>query len=128
MGSYGIGPGRVVAAVVEQRHDQRGIVWPRSIAPFDLHVLALTGGEDAVSTLAAATAGELERAGYSVLLDDRDARPGEKFADADLVGAPLRVTVGRKSLEDDSVDVRARDQEGDERIARESVLKWAGDR
>jgi prolyl-tRNA synthetase len=128
MGSYGIGPGRILAALAEQRHDARGIVWPRSIAPFDVHVLALAGGEDGVSAMAEALADELEQAGYSVLLDDRDARPGEKFADADLVGAPLRLTVGRKSLADDCVDVRERDHEGDERIARGSVLKWAGDR
>jgi prolyl-tRNA synthetase len=69
-------------------------------------------------------AAALETAGYDVLLDDRDARPGEKFADADLVGAPVRVTVGRKSLEDDSVDVRARSANADERVRIDSVVKW----
>jgi prolyl-tRNA synthetase len=114
MGSYGIGPGRVMAAVVEQRHDTNGIVWPRSIAPYDLHVVALTGGSDEVLELAAGIERDGETAGFAVLLDDRDSRPGEKFADADLIGAPWRVTVGRKSLEDGLVDVRARGG-GDER-------------
>ena len=100
MGSYGIGPARTIAAAVEQRHDDRGIVWPRSIAPYDVHVLALSGGSEEVEELAAALAEELSAAGHDVLLDDRDERPGEKFADADLLGCPSRVTVGRKSLDD----------------------------
>ena len=104
MGCYGIGPGRVLAAIVEQRHDERGIVWPGSVAPYDAHVLSLAGGSDEVATLASSVAEELAAAGRDVLLDDRDARPGEKFADADLLGCPLRVTVGKKSLDDGSVD------------------------
>jgi prolyl-tRNA synthetase len=126
MGSYGIGPARTIAAAVEQHHDERGIVWPRSIAPYDVHVLSLAGGSEEVEALAAAVADELAAAGYDVLLDDRDARPGEKFADADLLGCPLRVTVGRKSLDDGSVDVRRRADEGDGRVPRASVIDWAG--
>jgi prolyl-tRNA synthetase len=87
----------VVAALVEQRNDERGIIWPAAIAPYDVHVLALTGGSPEVEALATSVAEELSAAGHSVLLDDRDARPGEKFADADLLGCPRRVTVGRKS-------------------------------
>ena len=127
MGSYGIGPGRVMAAAVEQGHDERGIEWPRSIAPYDVHVLALAGGDDGVTDRAGALAAELAGAGFAVLLDDRDARPGEKFADADLVGAPFRVTVGRKSLEEGAADVRARGGE-DERVATGSVVKWIEER
>jgi prolyl-tRNA synthetase len=88
MGSYGIGPGRVLAAIVEQDHDERGIVWPPSVAPYDAHVLALAGGSDEVAAVAAGLADDLSAAGLDVLLDDRDARPGEKFADADLLGCP----------------------------------------
>jgi prolyl-tRNA synthetase len=84
MGSYGIGPGRVIAAIVEQHHDEQGIVWPRSVAPYDVHVVALPGVEE--QALEAAMV--LDAAGLSVLLDDRDARAGEKFADADLIGLP----------------------------------------
>jgi prolyl-tRNA synthetase len=104
MGSYGIGPGRVVAAAVEQHHDENGIVWPRSIAPYDVHVVALPGAEQQADEAARS----LDEAGAEVLLDDRDARAGEKFADADLIGIPLRVTVGKKTLDDGAVDVRDR--------------------
>ena len=110
MGSYGIGPGRVLAAAVEQGHDEHGIVWPRSLAPYDVHVVALPGVEEQAERAAAA----LEAAGLDVLLDDREARAGEKFADADLLGMPVRVTVGKKTLEDGAVDVRDR-KSGDER-------------
>ena len=104
MGSYGIGPGRVIAAAVEQSHDEHGIVWPASIAPYDVHVVALPGVEQQAEEAARA----LDGAGAEVLLDDRDARAGEKFADADLLGIPLRVTVGKKTAEDGKVDVRSR--------------------
>jgi prolyl-tRNA synthetase len=103
-GSYGIGPGRVLAAIVEQRHDEKGICWPAAVSPYDIHVVALTGAEEIAEQAAAA----YDAAGLDVLLDDRDLRPGEKFADADLIGVPVRVTAGRKSLEDGAVDVRNR--------------------
>jgi prolyl-tRNA synthetase len=103
-GSYGIGPGRVLAAVVEQRYDEeKGMTWPATIAPYDVHVVVLPGLEEQ----AARTAEALDADGRAVLLDDRDLRAGEKFADADLIGAPLRVVVGKKTLEDGAVDVRA---------------------
>jgi prolyl-tRNA synthetase len=113
MGSYGIGPGRVLATAVEQRHDEHGIVWPRAIAPYDVHVVALPGVEQQAEEAARA----LDEAGAQVLLDDRDARAGEKFADADLVGIPIRVTVGRKTLEDGAVDVRDRETGEERRVS-----------
>ena len=122
MGSYGIGVGRVMATVVEQRHDEHGVAWPASLAPYDVHVLALTGGSAEVERLAADVAEEVAATGRTVLLDDRDARPGEKFADADLIGAPVRVTVGKKTLEDGAVDVRRRSDGTDARVERASVL------
>jgi prolyl-tRNA synthetase len=124
-GSYGVGPARVMAAAVEQRNDENGILWPRSIAPYDVHVLALTGGSDEVLAEAENAARVLSEESLDVLLDDRDERPGEKFADADLVGAPLRVIVGKKTLEDGAVDVRARDGSREERISISDVVKWA---
>jgi prolyl-tRNA synthetase len=104
MGSYGIGPGRTIAAIVEQHHDDHGIAWPESVAPYDVHVVALPGLEEKADEVAQA----LEAAGKDVLLDDRDLRAGEKFADADLIGCPWRVTVGKKTLEDGAVDLRRR--------------------
>jgi prolyl-tRNA synthetase len=103
-GSYGIGPGRVMAAAVEQHHDEDGIMWPVALAPYDAHVVALPGAEE----IALRAAETLSADGLDVLLDDRDLRAGEKFADADLIGCPMRVTAGRKSLEDGMVDVRNR--------------------
>jgi prolyl-tRNA synthetase len=99
-----------MAAAVEQSHDEHGIVWPPSIAPYDVHVVALPGVEQQADEAARA----LDEAGAEVLLDDRDARAGEKFADADLIGIPLRVTVGKKTVEDGEVDVRDR-KTGEER-------------
>jgi prolyl-tRNA synthetase len=110
MGSYGIGPARVMAAAVEQFHDANGIVWPEAMAPYDIHVIALPGAEQQADEAART----LDEAGADVLLDDRDARAGEKFADADLIGIPVRVTVGKKTLEDGAVDVRDR-KTGEER-------------
>jgi prolyl-tRNA synthetase len=112
MGSYGIGLGRTIAAVVEQHHDEHGIVWPDSIAPYDVHVVALPGLEERGEEVAAA----LEAGGAAVLLDDRDQRAGEKFADADLIGIPLRLTVGKKTLEDGAVDLLVRRGRSEERV------------
>ena len=109
-GSYGIGPGRVLAAIVEQHHEGNAIVWPASVSPYDVHVIALPGAE----SIADAAADALSAAGRDVLLDDRDLRAGEKFADADLIGCPLRVTAGKRSLEDGKVDLRDR-RTGEER-------------
>jgi prolyl-tRNA synthetase len=110
MGSYGIGPGRTIAAVVEQHHDEQGILWPESVAPYDVHVVVLPGVEEEAEQAAQA----LAAAGKDVLLDDRDLRAGEKFADADLIGCPYRITVGKKTLADGAVDVLVR-QTGEER-------------
>jgi prolyl-tRNA synthetase len=123
-GSYGVGPARVMAAVVEQRNDEHGIVWPKSIAPYDVHVLALHGGSDEVLAEAEKVVMALGEGGVDVLYDDRDERPGEKFADADLIGSPARVIVGKRTLEDGAVDIRTRDGAADERVLTSEVLKW----
>jgi prolyl-tRNA synthetase len=112
MGSYGIGPARTMAAIVEQHHDDSGIAWPRSVAPYDVHIVALPGTE----SYAEAAASALDEVGFDVLLDDRDARAGEKFADADLIGCPFRVTVGRKAAEDGTVDLRERAKGEDDAV------------
>ena len=117
MGSYGIGPARTMAAIVEQHHDENGIQWPRSVAPYDVHVVALPGLEEQAAEVAA----KLDAAGDAVLLDDRDQRAGEKFADADLIGLPVRVTVGKKTLEDGAVDIRSRETGEEQRVAIEDL-------
>ena len=118
-GSYGIGPARVLAAIVEQRNDEQGIIWPRSVAPYDAHVVVLAGADEVGMQAAAA----LDAVGLDVLLDDRDLRPGEKFADADLIGIPLRVTAGKKSLEDGGVDVRERATGAERRVSVADLAK-----
>jgi prolyl-tRNA synthetase len=118
-GSYGIGPGRVLAAIVEQSHDEQGIVWPAGVAPYDAHVVALAGAGEVGERAAEA----LSAAGKEVLLDDRDQRPGEKFADADLIGIPIRVTAGKKSLEDGAVDVRDRATGEEQRVSLDDLGK-----
>jgi prolyl-tRNA synthetase len=117
MGSYGIGPGRIMAAAVEQRHDEDGIAWPRSLAPYDVHLVPIQAAGDEALATGDRLAESLEASGVRVLLDDRDRRPGEKFADADLVGCPVRVTVGKKTLEDGKVDVLLRADRSEDRIA-----------
>ncbi len=106
MGCYGFGPARVAAAAIEQFADEHGISWPKAMAPWDVHVVALGGDEELAA--AEALAGEIEAAGLSVLLDDRPLRPGEKFADAELLGCPLRLTVGKRALESGAAEVQVR--------------------
>jgi len=113
MGCYGIGVSRIVAAVVEEHHDDDGIAWPPALAPFDVHLVALPGKSDAAEAVVAAAErvyAELSAAGIAVLFDDRDASPGVKFADADLLGMPLRVTVSPRTLENASVELKRRSE------------------
>jgi prolyl-tRNA synthetase len=98
MGSYGIGPGRLMGTIVETLSDEKGIVWPESVAPYRVHLIELSNGNTEVREEAAELYRELTEEGIEVLWDDRDARAGEKFADSDLLGIPLRVVVSEKTL------------------------------
>ncbi len=108
MGSYGFGPARAAAAAVEQNNDEHGIIWPRAIAPFDVEVVALGREGSDERELTDRLYGELTDLGLAVIYDDRDAGPGEKFADAELLGCPARVTVGRKALAAGEIEVQIR--------------------
>ncbi len=108
MGSYGFGPARAAAAAVEQFADEHGISWPRSMAPFDVEVVVLGKEGSDERTLADRLYTELQDLGLRTLYDDRDSGPGEKFADAELLGCPVRVTVGRRTLAADQVEVQIR--------------------
>jgi prolyl-tRNA synthetase len=99
MGSYGIGIERILTAAVEQNNDENGFWLPPSIAPFEVVVVATNSKDEAVRSASEDIARQLEASGYDVLLDDRDERPGVKFKDADLVGIPFRVNVGKKVTE-----------------------------
>ena len=108
MGSYGIGPARIAAAAVEQFADEQGISWPRSLAPWDVHLISLGKPGTPEREAAEGVYRELRAAGLDALLDDRDAGPGEKFADAELLGVPLRLTLGRRSLESGRLEAQIR--------------------
>ena len=108
MGSYGIGPARIAAAAIEQGHDADGIVWPEAIAPFQVHLLVVNVKEQPLAAMAEALYAELGAAGVEVLYDDRDERPGVKFKDADLLGMPLRLTVGARARKEGLVEIRRR--------------------
>jgi prolyl-tRNA synthetase len=108
MGCYGIGVGRTVAAAIEQSHDKDGIIFPASIAPFVVLIALVNPNDEKQNEVATTLYEELLGHGVEVLLDDRDERPGIKFKDADLIGIPLRVTVGRNVVKDGSVDIKWR--------------------
>jgi prolyl-tRNA synthetase len=107
MGCYGIGVSRIVATTIEQHHDDNGIRWPMSIAPYQVHLVTL-GREGDVLAAARSLYDGLESAGVEVLWDDRDERPGVKFKDADLIGIPLRVTIGSKALAGGNIELKPR--------------------
>ena len=122
MGCYGIGISRLVAAAIEQNHDANGIIWPFSMAPFQVLVLPINYQEERLRDAADKLYQELQRCGVDVLLDDRDERPGVKFKDGDLVGIPLRVTIGAKSLDKGCVELRwRRDGKTDEIAAADAA-------
>jgi prolyl-tRNA synthetase len=110
MGCYGIGVSRVLAAAIEQNHDKDGIIWPDSIAPYTVTILALQADSEAVMHAAEKLYVELQKAGIDVLLDDRADRAGAKFKDADLIGIPIRVAIGKKGIENGLIEVKRRDQ------------------
>ncbi|MDE0195520.1 MAG: proline--tRNA ligase [bacterium] len=108
MGSYGIGIGRAVAAVAETHHDDRGLCWPASVAPYEAAVVPIAGRDDSVAQVSERLYDELRAVGVEVILDDRDARPGVKFSDIELVGIPFRVTVGPRALAAGNVELTDR--------------------
>ncbi|WP_404433022.1 proline--tRNA ligase [Sutcliffiella horikoshii] len=122
MGCYGIGVSRVLAAIVEQYHDENGIVWPKTVTPFDVHVIPVNMKNEAQASLAEEIYAELKNSGMAVLMDDRQERPGVKFADADLIGLPVRVTVGKKA-EERIVEVKWRETGDMEEISVEELIQ-----
>ncbi|MGB0093594.1 MAG: proline--tRNA ligase [Solirubrobacteraceae bacterium] len=127
MGSYGFGPARAAAAAVEQYHDEHGISWPRALAPFDIElvVLAKQGSEE--RTLADTLYERLQALGLQTLYDDRDVGPGEKFADAELLGAPARVTIGRRTLAAGEIEVQVRRGRESRSVPREGAAEAIAD-
>lgn len=125
MGSYGIGVGRLLACIAEEHHDARGLVWPASVAPFQVHLVALSGKNRDTRPLEKAEEiyQSLQDAGLEVLFDDRDESPGVKFNDADLIGLPLRVTVSERGLQQGAVELKRREGVEKEMVAIEGLGK-----
>lgn len=119
MGCYGIGPARVMGTIAEVLSDEKGLVWPESVAPFQVHLLSL-GVNDAAEVLYT----QLTKVGIEVLYDDRATSAGEKFADSDLLGIPVRITLGKRSVENGTVEIKRRTSEAIEEIPLEGVTDW----
>ena len=114
MGSYGIGPARTVAAIAEQSHDENGLIWPAAVAPYDVWITPI--GEAALA-FADTLDRELFSAGLTVVVDDRDLSPGVRFKDADLIGVPHRVTIGKRLEKDGVVTIKRRGVDGEVDVA-----------
>ena len=125
MGSYGIGPTRVLATLVEIFHDDRGIIWPKSVAPYAVHLIAL-GKDKKVFAAAKKLYQDLEKKGVEVLYDDRECAPGEKFADADLIGAPIRVVLSEKTLAAKKLEVKERAKDKVKMLSSAELFKMLG--
>jgi prolyl-tRNA synthetase len=125
MGCYGIGVSRIVAAAIEQNHDGKGILWPDNMAPFQLAIVPINMQKsEAVATAAEELYQQLKDAGVDVLLDDRNERPGVKFADMELIGIPHRVVIGDRALAEDTMEYKARTDEDSQNIPRSGILEF----
>jgi prolyl-tRNA synthetase len=124
MGCYGIGVGRTLAAIIEQHYDENGIVWPVNVAPYKVIVIPTKVNDEENMKLAEDIYSELEDMGIETLIDDRNERPGVKFKDADLLGIPLRITVGRRAAEG-IVEVKRRNETDASEITGEEAIKLA---
>jgi len=122
MGSYGIGPARIAAAAIEQHHDADGIIWPWAVAPFHVHVVPIAVKDAAQMAAAEEIERALAAAGFDVIMDDRDERAGVKFKDADLLGVPIRITVGNALAKEGVVEIRERATRADRKVPRDGVL------
>ena len=127
MGCYGIGVGRTMAAAIEQNHDEHGIIWPRAIAPYEVVVVAVNAKDDAQLAYAEEVYEELRAAGIDVLLDDRRERAGVKFNDCDLIGYPVRIAIGPKTIDSGSIEVKVRRTGELVNFARDTYLKGVQD-
>jgi len=116
MGCYGIGINRIVASAIEISHDDNGIIWPISIAPFEVLVTSVNQDDEKVSQVAEKIYQQLLNNSIDVLLDDRDLRGGVKFKDADLIGIPVRVTIGKKSVADGKVEIKLRAESQSQKV------------
>jgi prolyl-tRNA synthetase len=128
MGCYGLGPSRTMGAIVEVHHDEKGIIWPKAVSPFDVHLLALSsskkGREKKIKRNSEKLYRDLQKAGIEVLYDDRDRSPGEKFVEADLIGIPLRIVISERTLAKGKVEIKKRSEKKTKLIKLSEVKKY----
>lgn len=123
MGCYGIGVSRVIAAIIEVHHDDKGIIWPKEVAPFDVQIVPIgKSADDEINTLARELHDKLSAQGADVLCDDRNESAGRKFNDADLIGIPLRLTIGKRNLSEGKIEVKLRDKEDSMLIDKDAIV------
>ncbi len=122
MGCYGIGTSRMVGTVVEASHDEKGIIWPKSVAPYLVHLISL-GADEEVKKEAEKIYADLKKDGFEVLFDDRDVSAGKKFNDADLIGIPLRLTVSNRTLKEGAAEWKLRVEKDGKLVKLENLLK-----
>jgi prolyl-tRNA synthetase len=128
MGSYGIGSGRLLACIAEEHHDENGLLWPISVSPYQVYLISLSGKtENIVETAADQLYEELRSKGIEVLYDDREESPGVKFADADLIGIPIRLTVSERTLHQNSVEIKFRSESTKKLVSFTEIADWVKD-
>ena len=123
MGSYGIGVSRLVGAIIEASHDENGIIWPDSVAPFQVGIINLKAGDSACDAACQDLDAKLTKAGREVLYDDRDERPGVKFADMDLIGVPWQIVIGPKGVAKGMLELKRRAGGAREELTPDAALK-----
>jgi prolyl-tRNA synthetase len=123
MGCYGIGVSRLISAIIEQNNDDQGIIWPKEVTPYQVLVLPLDVTNSQIMQEAIALHDQLTGLGLDVLLDDRDERAGIKFKDADLIGVPISVIIGKKSLEEKNIELKNRKDKSAQLIPKEDLVK-----
>ena len=129
MGCYGIGVSRVVAAAIEQNHDDRGITWPQAMAPFQLAIVPLNMQKsEAVASCAEDLYQQLKNAGIDVLMDDRNERPGVKFADMELIGIPHRIVIGDRALAEGNIEYKGRQDEDSQLVPQGEIISFLQDK
>ena len=123
MGCYGIGAGRILASVIEQNNDEKGIIFPLSIAPYKVAICALNTNDDACMEIANNIYNELNKLGIDTILDDREERPGVKFNDMELIGIPIRITIGKK-INEGLVEFKLRNESDSKEIKIENIIDY----
>jgi prolyl-tRNA synthetase len=124
MGCYGIGVSRLISAIIEQNNDADGIIWPQEVAPFQILILPLDVTNQEVMQAANNLYQELKTKGLDVLVDDRDERAGVKFKDADLIGIPVTIIIGKKSIEEKKIELRLRKDKSTQFLPADSLLQY----